>query len=335
MTTAILLNTFFIAAGLLLLYVGGDFLVSGASGIARRLNVPVIIIGLTVVAFGTSAPELFVSVVSAWKGLMPVSVGNVVGSNIINVALVLGLVSLVRPLPVSRKIAVIDTPIMIGTYVVLALVIVNFTPGADYWTHGTITTLEGIGMILLLVGYLYFLYRTAARQGEEALEEIPLNDIPKEPGASVPVLLLKLAAGVLGLAFGGQLLVDGASWIAENVFGASERFIGITVVAFGTSLPELVTSLVAIVKGETDISLGNVVGSNIFNSLLVLGATSLLRNIEIGTSDFRLDFLFMALVSVALFALVNTRGRLPRWGGAGFFVVYLVYFVFLLQTRTI
>jgi cation:H+ antiporter len=334
MTAPIVINFAFLLAGLVLLYFGGDFLVSGASGIARRLNIPVIVIGLTVVAFGTSAPELFVSLISAWKGLMPVSVGNVVGSNIINVALVLGLVSLVRPLPVTRKIALIDTPIMIGSALVLALVVVNFD-GAPYWQYGVITTLEGVVMVGLLIAYLYFLYHNASRSGAQSLEEIPIDEIPAEPSAAMPLLFIKVIAGVAGLALGGQFLVDGASWIAENIFGASERFIGVTVVAFGTSLPELVTSLVAIVKGETDISLGNVVGSNIFNSLLVLGATSLLRNIEIGGSDFRVDFLFMVLVSVLLFVITAWKRELPRWGGASFFAVYIVYFVILLQTRTI
>ena len=350
MTAPLVLNVAFLLAGLILLYFGGDFLVSGASGIARRLNIPVIVIGLTVVAFGTSAPELFVSLISAWKGLMPVSVGNVVGSNIINVALVLGLVSLVRPLPVTRKIALIDTPIMIGSALVLALVVINFDgdaagtaadagtatgAAAPYWQYGVITTLEGLVMVGLLVAYLYFLYRNANRSGAQSLEEIPIDEIPVEPGAAMPLLFLKVIAGVAGLALGGQLLVDGASWIAENIFGASQRFIGVTVVAFGTSLPELVTSLVAIVRGETDISLGNVVGSNIFNSLLVLGATSLLRNIEIGSSDFRIDFLFMVSVSVLLFVITAWKRKLPRWGGASFFVIYIVYFVILLQTRTI
>jgi cation:H+ antiporter len=365
MTAPLVLNVAFLLAGLILLYFGGDFLVSGASGIARRLNIPVIVIGLTVVAFGTSAPELFVSLISAWKGLMPVSVGNVVGSNIINVALVLGLVSLVRPLPVTRKIALIDTPIMIASALVLALVVINFDgdaagaaaaagtadagtaaagtadaataagAAAPYWQYGVITTLEGLVMVALLVAYLYFLYRNANQSGAQSLEEIPIDEIPVEPGAAMPLLFLKVIAGVAGLALGGQLLVDGASWIAENIFGASQRFIGVTVVAFGTSLPELVTSLVAIVRGETDISLGNVVGSNIFNSLLVLGATSLLRNIEIGSSDFRIDFLFMVSVSVLLFVITAWKRELPRWGGASFFVIYIVYFVILLQTRTI
>ncbi|MFO7782374.1 MAG: calcium/sodium antiporter [Spirochaetia bacterium] len=346
MTAPIVLNVAFLLLGLVLLYFGGDFLVSGASGIARRLNIPVIVIGLTVVAFGTSAPELFVSLISAWKGLMPVSVGNVVGSNIINVALVLGLVSLVRPLPVTRKIALIDTPIMIASALVLALVVINFDgaaagagraagTAAPYWQYGVITTLEGLVMVALLVAYLYFLYRNARRSGAESLEEIPINEIAVEPAGAMPLLFLKVLAGVAGLALGGQLLVDGASWIAENIFGASQRFIGVTVVAFGTSLPELVTSLVAIVRGETDISLGNVVGSNIFNSLLVLGATSLLRNIEIGSSDFRVDFLFMVSISVLLFLITAWKRKLPRWGGATFFVVYIVYFVILLQTRTL
>jgi cation:H+ antiporter len=350
MTAPLVLNVAFLLAGLILLYFGGDFLVSGASGIARRLNIPVIVIGLTVVAFGTSAPELFVSLISAWKGLMPVSVGNVVGSNIINVALVLGLVSLVRPLPVTRKIALIDTPIMIASALVLALVVINFDgdaagaaagagtaagAAAPYWQYGVITTLEGLVMVGLLVAYLYFLYRNANRSGAQSLEEIPIDEIPVEPGAPMPLLFFKVIAGVAGLAIGGQLLVDGASWIAENIFGASQRFIGVTVVAFGTSLPELVTSLVAIVRGETDISLGNVVGSNIFNSLLVLGATSLLRNIEIGNSDFRVDFLFMVSVGILLFVITAWKRKLPRWGGASFFVIYIVYFVILLQTRTI
>lgn len=346
MTAPIVLNVAFLLLGLVLLYFGGDFLVSGASGIARRLNIPVIVIGLTVVAFGTSAPELFVSLISAWKGLMPVSVGNVVGSNIINVALVLGLVSLVRPLPVTRKIALIDTPIMIASALVLALVVINFDgaaagagraagTAAPYWQYGVITTFEGLVMVALLVAYLYFLYRNARRSGAESLEEIPINEIAVEPAGAMPLLFLKVLAGVAGLALGGQLLVDGASWIAENIFGASQRFIGVTVVAFGTSLPELVTSLVAIVRGETDISLGNVVGSNIFNSLLVLGATSLLRNIEIGSSDFRVDFLFMVSISVLLFLITAWKRKLPRWGGATFFGVYIVYFVILLQTRTI
>ncbi|MFP4373437.1 MAG: calcium/sodium antiporter [Spirochaetaceae bacterium] len=345
MTAPILVNLAFLLVGLILLYFGGDFLVSGASGIARRLNIPVIVIGLTVVAFGTSAPELFVSLISAWKGLMPVSVGNVVGSNIINVALVLGLVSLVRPLPVTRKIALVDTPIMIGSSLVLALVVMNFRGGtpeagmrdgaAPYWRDGVITTFEGLVMVGLLVAYLYILYRNASRSGPEALEEIPIDEIPEAPSAGMPLMVLKVLAGIAGLAVGGQLLVDGASWIAENVFGASQRFVGVTIVAFGTSLPELVTSLVAIVRKETDISLGNVVGSNIFNSLLVLGATSLVRNIEIGSSDFRLDFLFMIGVSVLLFLITAWRRELPRWGGAVFFCVYIVYVVFLLQTRTL
>ncbi|MDZ7852671.1 MAG: hypothetical protein U5L98_08530 [Halomonas sp.] len=190
MTAPIVINVAFLLAGLVLLYFGGDFLVSGASGIARRLNIPVIVIGLTVVAFGTSAPELFVSLISAWKGLMPVSVGNVVGSNIINVALVLGLVSLVRPLPVTRKIALIDTPIMIGSALVLVLVVINFhgnaAGGADggsvfgvaapYWQYGVITTLEGLVMVGLLIAYLYFLYHNASRSGAQSLEEIPIDE---------------------------------------------------------------------------------------------------------------------------------------------------------------
>ncbi|MFP4067329.1 MAG: calcium/sodium antiporter [Spirochaetaceae bacterium] len=333
MAASVFLNVLLVLAGLVLLYFGGDFLVAGASGVARKLEIPVLVIGLTVVAFGTSAPELFVSLISAWKGLMPVSVGNIIGSNIVNIALVLGLVSLVRPLEVSRKIAFIDTPIMLGTYVVLALVVFDFESPDRYWRGGTITTAEGVLMVALLVGYLTFLYFNARGRGPEALEEVPLDEITEEPRSPMSVLLLKVAAGIAGLTVGGQLLVDGASWIAENVFGASERFIGITVVALGTSLPELSTSLAAIIRGETDISLGNIVGSNIFNSLLVLGTVSILRNIDLGAVDFRFDFLFMAAVSLFLFIVIALKRRLPRWGGVTFFIVYILYFVFLIRTR--
>lgn len=335
MTPTLLLNSVFVLLGLVLLYLGGHFLVSGAAALARKFNVPVIVVGLTVVAFGTSAPELFVSLISAWKGLMSVSVGNVVGSNIINIALILGLTSIVRPMTASRKTAFVDTPIMLSTYAVLALMAMNYRSSEEFISGGAIFRWEGLVMIGLLIVYLYSLYRYARNRSVEELEEVNLEEVPQEPQGRLIVLLLKVIGGVAGLAAGGQLLVDGASWIAENIFGASERFVGITIVALGTSLPELITSMVAVVRGEMDISLGNIIGSNIFNSLMVLGATAIIRTIHIGETNFVTDYAYMVGVSVALFALLAIFKRLPRWGGMVLFASYGVYFVYLIQTRTV
>lgn len=335
MTGVILLNTVYIVVGLVLLYLGGHFLVTGAASLARRFNVPVIVVGLTVVAFGTSAPELFVSLISAWKGLMSVSVGNVVGSNIINIALILGLTSMVRPMTASKKTAMVDTPIMLSTYAVLALMAMNYRSSDDFISGGAILRWEGLVMVGLLIVYLYSLYRYARNRSIEELEEVNLEEVPAEPQGRLGFMILKVVAGAAGLALGGQTLVDGASWIAENVFGASERFVGITIVALGTSLPELITSMVAVVRGEMDISLGNIIGSNIFNSLMVLGATAIMRTINIGDTNFVTDFSYMVGVSVALLLLLAIFRRLPRWGGAMLVASYGVYFVYLIQTRTI
>lgn len=334
MVEALLLNSGKVLIGLLLLYFGGDYLVSGASALARKLEIPIIVVGLTVVAFGTSAPELFVSLVSAFQGLMPVSVGNVVGSNIINIALILGLASLLRPIGASRKIIFVDIPIMFAAYAVLLLATGSFE-GESFWRNGKIWTFEGITMVGLLAIYLFSLYRYGKRKGLEELEEIDVNEIPEKPTASTWVLLLKIAAGIAGLAVGAQLLVTGASWIADELFGVSERFIGITVVALGTSLPELVTSVLAAAKREMEISLGNIVGSNIFNSLMVLGATSLVRNIEIGNTSFEYDFYIMAGISLILFGTLAIARRLTWVGGVLLLCSYAGYFVFLLETRNI
>jgi cation:H+ antiporter len=224
---------------------------------------------------------------------------------------------------------------MLSTYAVLALMAMNYRSEVDFISGGTILRWEGVIMIGLLAAYLYSLYRYARSHSIEELDEIDLDEVPDKPQGPVPILLVKVVAGAAGLAFGGQLLVDGASWIAENVFGASERFIGITIVALGTSLPELITSMVAVVRGEMDISLGNIIGSNIFNSLMVLGATAIVRTINIGETNFVTDFSYMVGVSVALFLLLASFKRLPRWGGAMLVASYGVYFVYLIQTRAV
>ncbi|MFP4301711.1 MAG: calcium/sodium antiporter [Spirochaetaceae bacterium] len=333
MSTPVVLNLLSLLAGFILLYAGGHGLVLGASGVAARLRVPNLVIGLTVVAFGTSAPELFASVVSAWQGKMGVSVGNVLGSNIINIALVLGLSALFLVSPVNRRVIRFDMPFMFVTYAILLLVVWN-TGGTPPWIGGVISTIEGVLLVVILVLYVAWLYRSAIA-GMVPAEEIETGEVDAEKAATKPLWLLIafIIIGIAALAGGAQLLVGGASWIAVNLFGAGERFIGIAIVALGTSLPELFTNIASLIKKEVDISIGNIIGSNIFNTLMVLGATSIVRNIEIGATNFSLDFLMMVLVSVVLFGSLLRRRHLSRLGGLFLLVLYVAYVLFLIETR--
>lgn len=333
MSSAIALNSFFLIAGFVLLYAGGHGLVVGASGVAARLNMPSIVIGLTVVAFGTSAPELFASLVSAWQGRMGVSVGNVLGSNVINIALVLGLSSLFLVAPVNRGVIRFDIPFMFITYGILLFVTWNFG-GDPPWMGGVITTLEGVALVAILVLYVAQLYRRAIA-GVTPPEELEVAEVNPEEAATKPLgaLLLFITLGIAALAGGAQLLVEGATWLAVHLFGAGERFVGIAIVALGTSLPELFTNIASLIKKEMDISIGNIVGSNIFNTLMVLGATSIVRNIDIGATDFSLDFLMMVLVSGVLMVSLLRRRHLSRFGGILLLLLYVGYVLFLIQTR--
>ena len=345
MAGLIVLNTAFVLAGLVLLYFGGHFLVDGAVQLARRLGLAPLIIGLTVVAFGTSAPELFVSLVSALAEQTSVSLGNVVGSNIINIALILGLAAAIRPMPSTRRLVRFDMPFMALGYLVLLATALNFG-GESIFFGGVISWPEGLIMVVLLAAYVGILYRT----GRRGRPTKPKTDSAETPApvvgeaaqamahassVSVTLIVLKIAGGITGLAIGARLLVLGASWIAEYVFGASERFIGITVVALGTSLPELITSIAAAAKGEMDISLGNVIGSNIFNSLIVLGLVSIVHPIRLGSSDFRVDFLVMIAITLFLWIVLSARKRLGRWPGIVLMLGYIAYTIYMIETRSL
>ncbi len=332
-SSSLLLNIVFLFAGFALLYGGGHLLVVGAAGIAARLKTPTIVIGLTVVAFGTSAPELFASVVSAWQGRMGVSIGNVLGSNVINIALVLGLSSLFLVAPVNPGVIKFDVPFMFVTYLLLLLVAWDFG-GQRPWTEGTITTLEGVVLIVVLLLYVAQLYRRATRGSVDPGAIEPSEVDPEEvAGKPVWMLILYILSGIAALAGGAQLLVEGASWLAVNQFGAGERFVGIAIVALGTSLPELFTNIASVIKRETDISIGNIIGSNIFNGLMVIGGTTVVRNIEVGSTDFSVDFLMMILVSAVLMIQLITRRHLSRGGGILLLLLYAGHVAYLVQTR--
>jgi cation:H+ antiporter len=308
-------------AGLVLLLVGGGMLVKGASGLARALGVPPLVIGLTVLAFGTSAPELAVNIAAALKDRSAITFGNVVGSNIANIGLILGLTALVRPLQVHRSIVIREIPVMLG---VTALTILLAT---DHLTWGGADMIQRHDGVILLVAFAVFLYitaRSALRDRKQdrlvrETEDLGEKARPIRSGAALFLTLL----GLGGVLLGSDWTVDGAAGVARSL-GLSEAVIGLTIVALGTSLPELVTSLAAALKGHADMALGNVVGSNVFNLLLILGVSASIRPIavpEAGGSD----LWALAGFSAILLPFAISRRKLGRTEGALLFAGYLFY----------
>lgn len=298
-----------LALGFVMLVKGADWFVDGASGIAEKFHIPQLVIGLTIVAMGTSAPEAAVSITAAMKGSADITVGNIVGSNIINVLIILGLASVIVPIAVAKTTVRYETPFVIAITGVLLLL------GLD----GTITLTDGLILVALFILYLgYTLY--IAKHSDDEPEE----------GKNLPLwkALLATAVGLALIVFGSDVAVDAASEIAR-ILGLSERFIGLTVVALGTSLPELFTSVVAARKGNADIAIGNIVGSNIFNILFVVGLSSLIIPVPFAT-NFCIDTL-VALAAVVFLLLATVRSRkLQRWHGIVMLVGYLAYFLYLL-----
>jgi cation:H+ antiporter len=297
-----------VALGLSALYLGGEWLVRGASRLALLLRIAPMVMGLTLVAFGTSAPELAATIAAAFRGAPEMAMGNVIGSNITNIGLILGVTALVYPLVSSPSFLRREVPWMLAATALASLVLMD----------AQLTRGEGALLLAALVLFLFVMWRQGrapALEGREA------------EGQIIKPLLLS-AAGVGCLALGAQALVAGASEIAAG-FGVSERVIGLTLVALGTSLPELASSLVAALRRETDIILGNIVGSNLFNLLAVLGAASLLRPISVELSTLRLDLWVMAGFSLLLLPLLYRRNRLGRSAALLLLAGYLGYVTML------
>lgn len=301
-------------AGLALLFVSGKFLVDSSVAISRRLKIPRMIIGLTVVAFGTSAPELLVSLQAAFSGYPEIAIGNVVGSNISNILLVLAITALIFPIPVPANSVKRDWPIMMAVSLLLYIFAMN----------GWISRLEGIVFVCLL-GF-YILYSVIRSRGAARMvEQEPEQDHMKWWLAVIIFLF-----SVVGLALGADLLVENAAQIAEKM-GMSKRVVSITMVAVGTSIPEVATSVIAALKKETDISVGNIIGSNIMNILSVLGFTSLVSPISVSAEIAGFDIPCMLGISLLflLLMLPASRSRISRWEGSFMIVIYLVYIYFL------
>lgn len=298
--------------GFVMLTKGADWFVDGSSALAFRLGIPQLVIGLTIVAMGTSAPEAAVSITSALKGNEGITVGNVVGSNIMNILLILGIASVIVPLAVQKSTRMIEIPYMIAITVLF---------GVLGYTGEMVTRVEG-GILwiafLIYLGYLLWM----AKKGKEDNE-------PDEKQKSLPVQLLMILTGLICIVLGSDFVVDGATEIAK-VIGISERIIGLTIVAFGTSLPELVTSIAAARRGNADIAIGNIVGSNVFNILFVAGTSALISPI-VFESKFVLDTAVATATAVLLLVCVcNKESKLKRSGGIIMLAAYAAYFLKLL-----
>ncbi|WP_457637644.1 calcium/sodium antiporter [Oceanithermus sp.] len=306
-----------VALGVVLLYWGGELLLRHSVALARRLGISPLVVGLTIVAFGTSAPELAATLAAAFRGSPQVAYGNVVGSNIANLSLVLGLAALVRPLATRARFIKREMPFLFAVGLSLFLVVAD----------GLVSRLEGGLLLLGLLLYLVYLLRNG---GEPAAVE---EEFAAEYGSvSVgPVLsLLGLGLGIVLLSAGATSLIEGATTLAR-AWGVPERVIGLTVVALGTSLPELASSLVAARKGESDILLGNLIGSNVFNSLGILGLTALLRPIRADVPAVKLDLAVMLGLILLAWPMLYTGLRLGRREGAVLLAVYLAYVAYLFK----
>jgi cation:H+ antiporter len=308
----------YIIAGLVLLIFGGDYLVKGASGIAIKLNITPMLVGMTVVAMGTSAPELVVSLGAALAGKSDIAVGNVVGSNIANVAFILGLTVLIFPLVVKKDSLRFDWLAMI-----LATILFYFT-GLD----GEYSRINGIIFVILLVAFLTYSVVKVRKSARSEKVEIP-------EGAKNHHFLVLIAFVIFGsaaLVFGAKWFLEGAEYIARY-FGVTDRVIALTLVAFGTSVPELAASVMAAFKKEQDISLGNIIGSNLFNILFIIGLTSVIKPINVDSAMLESDYIWMIGTSFAILPLAIWKMRLSRFAGVLLVLTYALY-VFLLVSQT-
>lgn len=318
-----LINILLIVFGLSVLIAGGEFLVKGAIGIAAKARLSTLVIGMTVVSFGTSAPELLVSLKAAYMDAPEIAIGNVIGSNIANIALVLGITVLIFPMPVSRNTIKYDWPMMLISGLLFFVFALNLM--IQRW--------EGILLFLVLIAFLVFLItnsRKNNKKNEEEIDEVvELSPTQlKADKKKFSLSILWVSIGLVGLYFGAQWLIDGAKSLGEDM-GLSKHVIGITVVAFGTSVPELVTSVVAAYRKQMDISVGNLIGSNIFNVLAVIGITAMVTPISVDEEVVFWDMLWMLGIFIALLPMILYKRKVGRISGVILLTSYVVYIYLL------
>lgn len=305
--------------GFVMLIKGADWFVDGAAGIADKLHIPQLIIGLTIVAMGTSAPEAAISISASVQGSADIAVGNILGSNILNILIILGITSVITPLAVQKSTVKYEIPFVIIISVIFGLIGLF---------DNSIGFIDGILLWVLFIAYIAYLF-IMTKKGKIQADESDDEDNDKKPKKVWQLILF----GIIGIAlvvFGSNITVNAATEIA-TMFGMSERFIGLTIVALGTSLPELVTSITAALKKNADIAIGNIVGSNIFNILFVIGTSAMITPVAY-QNQFLIDSIFCVATAMLLLLLVlNKDKKLKRWGGIIMLICYAEYFVYLIR----
>ena len=305
--------------GLGLIVLGADWLVDGASAIARRLGVSEFVIGLTIVGFGTSCPELVVSLTGAIQGNADISIGNVIGSNIFNALFILGVTAVILPVSMTDSNRKRDIPVTLATSVILVLFGMSKTL-LGIGDRDALSRVEGIAFLLLFCVYLYSCFKFDSKE---------LADMPEHKQRKLPLAICAVATGLAGLIFGGELFVDSATDIARRL-GVSDKFIAITILAGGTSFPELATCIVAAAKHKDQLALGNILGSNVFNILLILGCSSVITPLSFeGMSLVDVGILIASCVLLLLWAYSGRKCRIDRWEGAVMLLVFAAYYCFL------
>ena len=310
-----MVNILLLLVGLGLVVLGADWIVNGASSIARRAGISEFVIGLTIVGFGTSCPELVVSLSGAIEGNSDISVGNVVGSNIFNVLFILGLTAMVLPVGMTDKNRRIDIPITLG--VTILLIILGITGSMS---GPVISRWEGVLMLLVFSAYLFYCFKSDSKDEFSETQRATL---------SITKSIALTLTGLAGLIFGGDLFVDSATALARQI-GVSDKFIAVTILAGGTSLPELATSLVAAIKGKEQLALGNILGSNVFNAMMILGLSSVITPLSFASMTI-VDIITLVLSAVLLliWAYTGRKNRIDRREGAAMLLCYVAYNVFL------
>lgn len=317
-----MLNLFLLILGFIPLVYGGNFLVDGASSLAKKYNVPNMVIGLTIVAFGTSMPEFIVNVMSSAKGANEIAMGNIIGSNVLNIAVILGITSIIRTLYVKDNTSTKEIPLTIIS--AMAVFFLANDVLIDKVSPSQISRADGLVMLMFFIIFLSYTF-SLAKEGRATEEEDFKVFTPMK--SSIFIIL-----GLVFLMLGGKLIVDNAVSLART-FGISERIIGLTIVSLGTSLPELTTSIIAAIKGNSDMAIGNITGSNLFNIFWVLGMSAIVSPIPLGGSQ--PDILLNIFVSLLLFFFVffSKEKKLDRKKGIIFVLVYVIYLVYLLKSK--
>lgn len=315
-------NILLIALGFVLLVKGADFLVDGASGVAKRFHIPEIIIGLTIVSIGTSMPELFVSITSAIDGYSDMAIGNVIGSNLCNLLLILGISAAINPIIFKKETKLIEIPICIGTSIVF-LILANI--------GNSISRIDAIILIALFIAFICYTIMMA-KKGEdfdEISEEEKQRSAEEGKKRKIIVNIIYIIVGIIALKIGGDLVVEHSEKIAK-MFNVSDKIIGLTIVAIGTSLPELVTSVTAALKKNSDIAIGNIIGSNIFNMLLIIGAAAAISPMNYNTSyNLQMGILIVATIVLGIFPYTDRKDEMTISNGITYLMLYALYMAML------